>query len=92
MLTFRRKEKLLNLSDEKGEVGLLKTEIRCGHSILLDVWMDMLMVGMSARQRHIVRMGLRVVPIQDFFAFPYHIAIGQDTGLSEVDDFYDIEV
>ena len=72
------KQRRLDLMDQKREVGSRKTQIGGRDAVMPDVRRDMFMMGISAGQRRIVRVRLRVVPVQLFAATPDLVAIAFD--------------
>lgn len=59
--------------------------------MMLNVWINVLVVGMAAGERWIVGVFLRIIPIELLRFSPNFIAITFDNGILKVNPFFDKE-
>jgi len=74
----------LDFFDQPGQVRLVKGNLGRGDAVTFYVWRHMLMVRKSASQGRIIRMWLRVVPVQPFPSLRHRIAIAADNASCEI--------
>ncbi len=74
----RGQQILLNLLNQKWQIGRRKTQARCRQAMMFDVGWNVFMMRMSADKRGIVGMWLRIVPVKFFRAAPDFVAVADD--------------